>query len=99
MSSPQFFVIIFILFIASSPVNLIDRQLACKKKLAKTKRLSCYSYIIVHFDIAKRLEIIGRISESVKLKKKDGNEKKQERKYKEVLGSSLFLVTRPSLAV
>lgn len=53
----------------------------------------------MYFDIAKYSEITRYILESVKLKRRDRSEKKREKKYKEVLGSSLFLVTRPGLAV
>lgn len=43
-----------------------------------------------YLNIAKHLEIFRCILESVKIKKKDGNKEKQEKKYKKVLGNSLF---------
>lgn len=95
----QFFIIIFIFLITFSLVSLTDKQSASKKKLAKTKRLNYYLNIIAHFDIAKYSKIVRHILESIKLKKKNRNKRKQERKCKKVLNNSLFLVTRPGSAV
>lgn len=97
--SLQFFGIIFIFLIASLLVNLIDRQPANKKQLAKIEKRNYYSDIIVQFNIAKYLKISRCILKSVKLKKRNGSEERQEKRYKKVFGCSLFLVIKPSSAV
>lgn len=67
--------------------------------LAKAKKLECYLDIIMHFDTTQNSEITKYILESIKLKKRDRNEKRQEKRYKEDHGNFFFLVTRLSLII
>lgn len=83
-------------FREASLVSLIDEYSANKKKLTKVE-LNYHSDIGVHLDIAKYLNIIGRIFESIKLSMRGINWKMSKR-CMEVLSSSYFLVTRPGLA-
>lgn len=50
-------------------------------------------------DMATHLNIVEHTSENVKLKKSDKSWKSLEKRYKEVFGSFLFLVNRPSLVI
>lgn len=59
--------------------------------------LNCPLHIPAHLEIAKYSNIAKRISKSIGLRK-DGGWRGQETRCKEVLGGSLFLVTRPGSA-
>lgn len=58
------------------------------------KKLSYHLDMITYFDIVKNLEIAVNIFEIVKLKKRDRYEKKQKKRYKEILSNSFFLMTK-----
>ena len=58
-----------------------------------------YLDIGAHLNIAKYLNIAGRIFQSIKLSMKDRSWKALERRCREVYDDSSFLVTRPSLVL
>ena len=68
-------------------------------KKASGRFSDCHLDISAHLNIAKYLNIAGRIFESVKLSMKDRSWKASERRCREVLGGSLFLVFRPGLVL
>lgn len=50
--------------------------------------------ITVHLNITEHLKIVGYISKSVKLKNRDGDRKRQKKRYKAIFSSFLFLAFR-----
>lgn len=75
-----------ILFSKNSTVKAVWERL---RKVSHFN-IGVYSDLNIHLGITKHLNITKYISEDIKLKKRDDDWRKWEKKYKKILGDSFF---------